>query len=412
MGNFIRRTINSGKYDSNTTAVYHEYLFCYCRNNLNVKLNRRLKSEDERKKLYPLTDEHINTRGRYYISQLDKSSIQYSDSLNYPITAPDGSEIWPGNGIDDKRTVFRWSKQKVEWGLKNDFIVFKKQQKGWKVYAKSYEFRDNNNREILPSNPYTSLDYTDKKFSNFNATPELKKVLGNNLFNFPKPVPFIEDILKYSTNKDSLILDFFSGSATTAHAVMQLNAEDGGHRKYIMVQLPELTEEKSAAYKAGYKNICEIGKERIRRAGEMISAAHPEQKIDTGFRVLKLDSGNMEGWDKQRHPQRTLFDEVNNVKADRGDEDLLFQTMLRIGMPLSAPITTEEYAGKTCYKVDGNYLVACFAPDIDEEMIKEIAKSRPYYFVMRDHSAITDNVIDNFDQIFAKYSPETLTKIL
>ena len=170
VGIFIRRTINSGKHDSVTLAVYHEYLLCYAKNILNVKTNRRLKSEDERQFLYPLQDEYIKTRGRYYISQLDKGSLQYSDSLNYPITAPDGTDIWPGNGFSDKTRVFRWSKEKIKWGIENDYIVFKKQKSGWKVYAKSYEFRDNSDNKIIPSNPYTSLDYILKEYSNFNAT--------------------------------------------------------------------------------------------------------------------------------------------------------------------------------------------------------------------------------------------------
>ena len=239
IANFIRRTINSGKQDSITASNYHEYLLIYSKNINEIKLNRREKSEEDREKLYPLKDEYVNTRGRYYISQLDKGSIQYSDSLNYMIIAPDGTEIWPGKGFEDKTKVFRWSKEKVKWGIENDYIVFKKQLNGWKVYVKSYEYRDNNDNYVSPSNPYTTLDYVNKDFSNFNSSLELSKIFDKNkIFDFPKPIHFIIDILKYSTNKNSNILDFFSGSATTAHPVMQLNAEDGGNRKYIMVQLP------------------------------------------------------------------------------------------------------------------------------------------------------------------------------
>ena len=193
---------------------------------------------------------------------------------------------------------------------------------------------------------------------------------------------------------------------------MQLNAEDGGNRKFIMVQLPEKTE----AYKAGYPNICEIGKERIRRAGKKIKEDNKDkegiEKLDTGFRVLKLDSSNMEDvyYTPQEFTMQSLFNE--NVKADRTGEDLLFQVMLDLGIELSAKIETQQIAGKTVYLVDDNYLVACFDRDVTEAAIKEIAKMHPVYFVMRDASAANDNVIDNFEQLFEAYSKDTVRKIL
>ena len=215
-------------------------------------------------------------------------------------------------------------------------------------------------------------------------------------------------------NDSDIILDFFSGSATTAHAVMKLNAEDGGNRKFIMVQLPEKTDEKSEAYKAGYKNICEIGKERIRRAGKKVKeeAGLQGQNLDTGFRVLKLDSSNMEEvyYTPQEFSMGSLFNE--NVKADRSNEDLLFQVMLDLGIELSAKIETKQIAGKQVHIVDEGYLVACFDRDVNESAIIEIAKQQPVYFVMRDASAANDNVIDNFEQIFKHYSPDTSCRII
>ena len=223
--------------------------------------------------------------------------------------------------------------------------------------------------------------------------------------------------MKYGFVKSNdTVLDFFSGSATTAHAVMQFNAEDGGNRKFIMVQLPEKTDEKSEAYKAGYPNICEIGKERIRRAGQKIKEENKDkegiEKLDTGFRVLKLDSSNMEEvyYTPQEFTMQSLFSE--NVKADRTGEDLLFQVMLDLGIELSAKIETRQIAGKTVHLVDDNYLVACFDRDVTEAAIKEIAELHPVYFVMRDASAANDNVIDNFEQIFKVYSEDTVRKIL
>lgn len=420
VGIFIRRTINSGKHDSVTLAVYHEYLLCYAKNILNVKTNRRLKSEDERQFLYPLQDEYIKTRGRYYISQLDKGSLQYSDSLNYPITAPDGTDIWPGNGFSDKTRVFRWSKEKIKWGIENDYIVFKKQKSGWKVYAKSYEFRDNSDNKIIPSNPYTSLDYILKEYSNFNATPELQEIFDKeNYFDFPKPILFLKDLLKYATSIDSLILDFFSGSATTAHACMQLNAEDGGNRKFIMVQLPEVCASDSEAAKAGYKNICEIGKERIRRAGEKIKAEHATTapNLDIGFRVLKIDESIMKDvfYSPNETSQDLLSTLESNIKEDRTDLDLLFACLVDWGVELSMPLKMESIDGVEIHTMndgDAPALVACFAQNIPETVVRKIAARHPLRAVFRDSSFADSPAKINLTEIFKTYSPETDVKVL
>ncbi|WP_246826081.1 site-specific DNA-methyltransferase, partial [Fusobacterium sp. HMSC064B12] len=416
VANFIRRTINSGKQDSLTASNYHEYLLTYSKNINKIKLNRREKSEEDRQKLYPLKDEHENTRGRYYISQLDKGSIQYSDSLNYMITAPDGTEIWPGKGFTDKTKVFRWSKEKVKWGIENDYIVFKKQLNGWKVYVKSYEYRDNNDNYVSPSNPYTTLDYVNKEFSNFNSSLELSKIFDKNkIFDFPKPILFIEDILKYSTNKNSLILDFFSGSATTAHSVMQLNVEDGGNRKYIMVQLPELCDENSEAYKAGYKNICEIGKERMRRAGEKIKLDESlplenREKLDIGFKVFKLDSTNIKEWDTDTESlQQSLLDSIENIKSDRNSLDVLYEILLKYGLDLNIPI--EE--NKDFYSIGGGSLLVSLNKEINNEVIDsiceeykkllEIDKDFKTTVILRDNSFKNDvdktNAIKKLEQV-------------
>lgn len=264
-------------------------------------------------------------------------------------------------------------------------------------------------------NPFSSL-MQDLVGLNTEATRIIQDVLGGNVFDYSKPISLLRTLIEQVTNSNSLVLDFFSGSATTAHAVMQLNAEDGGNRKFIMVQLPEKIDEKSEAYKAGYKNICEIGKERIRRAGKKIKEDNKDkegiEKLDIGFRVLKLDSSNMEDvyYTPQEFTMQSLFNE--NVKADRTGEDLLFQVMLDLGIELSAKIETQQIAGKTVYLVDDNYLVACFDRDVTEAAITEIAKLHPVYFVMRDASAANDNVIDNFEQLFEAYSKDTVRKIL
>lgn len=223
-------------------------------------------------------------------------------------------------------------------------------------------------------------------------------------------------MVQIGTSNSDIILDFFSGSATTAHAVMQLNAEDRGNRKFIMVQLPELTDEKSEAYKAGYKNLCEIGKERIRRAGAKIKADSPltTQHLDTGFRVLKLDSSNMKDvfYSPKETSQLEMFTLVDNVKDDRTSEDLLFQVMLELGATLDSKIEESVVDGKTIYNVADGYLVACFDQKVTDEVVTAIAKMQPTYAVLRDTSLANDATATNFEQIFKTYAPNTTTKIL
>lgn len=268
----------------------------------------------------------------------------------------------------------------------------------------------------------------DEDFLTSSATKDLATLMGGKYFDNPKSINLLLRCLKMITHFDkyAIIIDFFSGSATTAHAVMKLNADDGGRRRFIMVQLPEATDPTTEAYKAGFNNICEIGKERIRRAGKKLveerSTASSQDglfagiedgtKLDIGFRVLKLDSSNMEDvyYRPEESSESTLFE--SNVKEGRTPEDLLFQVMLECNLPLSAKILTEKIAGKDVFTVNNGYLIACFDEDVNEEVIKAVAKRKPYYFVMRDSSLSSDNVADNFEQIFQAYSKDTIRRIL
>ena len=252
---------------------------------------------------------------------------------------------------------------------------------------------------------------------NQTATRELKDIFEEvKLFDFPKPVIYLKQFVQLFSDSNDIILDFFSGSATTAHAVMQLNAEDGGHRKFILVQLPEKTDEKSEAFKAGYPNICEIGKERIRRAGKKIreEAGEAAALQDFGFRCLRLDSSNMEDvyYEPEKLGQQDLFTQVDNVKQGRTAEDLLFQVMLDMGIPLSSKISERDIAGKKVFDVGDGFLLACFDNAVTEAVVTEIAKRKPQYAVLRDSSMANDSVATNFEQIFASYSPETERKVL
>ena len=325
-----------------------------------------------------------------------------------PVDGPGGAK--KGNPYFEFLGVegyWRFSKETMTEKYNQGLVV----RKGNSLYQKYFKSTAEETRR-------TATTWWDDAGLTSSATSRLKGLMGETTFDTPKPVELIERMLQMITHddKDSYVLDFFSGSATTAHAVMQLNAEDGGNRKFIMVQLPEETDEKSEAYKAGYKNICEIGKERIRRAGAKIKEESPltTQNLDTGFRVLKLDTSNMK--DVYYNPSdysRDLFDTLtDNIKDDRTPEDLLFQVMLDLGVLLSSKIEETVIAGKKVFSVADGFLVACFDENVTEETITAIAKMQPYYFVMRDSSMANDSVATNFDQLFATYSPDTVRKVL
>ena len=419
--NFITNIIWQSTAGSNTgtdIVTITECILVYTKNRYVFTFDGQLSDDSA----FQFSDEYVKERGKYSLDKLDRRRVgtHYSPALNYPIKMPDGTIRYPGGSSDfaEEGWNYLWSMPKVEWGITNGFIVFKQNSNGeWNVYNKRYSNVDNEGNPCVRSIPFRNL-LLSNQFNTAQGTSEIRDLFKNRYFDFPKPSGLIKHLMLTSvrSNSNVFILDFFSGSATTAHAVMQLNAEDGGNRKFIMVQLPEKTDEKSEAYKAGYKNICEIGKERIRRAGKKIKEENKDkegiEKLDIGFRVLKLDSSNMNDvyYTPEDFDKHTLFSE--NVKSDRTPEDLLFQVMLDLGIELSSKIDARQIAGKTVYLVDDNYLVACFDRDVTETTITEIAKLHPVYFVMRDASAANDNVIDNFEQLFEAYSKDTVRKIL
>ena len=394
IANLIWKSKSGGANDSRFFAIDHEYVLVY------AKSADAFKLEIDKEATVTTSYNRRDEKGEYALDRLDKQSIRYSEALDYEIIGPDGTSYYPKHKDPaHPNATWRWSKKNVEEHY--DDLVF---EKGC-VYTKNYKKEGAIARSLLLEDRFgrTRTGKTDC-FALFNR----------DYFSNPKPYKLIRYLEIIASYKDSIILDFFSGSATTAHAVMQLNAEDGGNRKFIMVQLPEKTDEKSEAYKAGYKNICEIGKERIRRAAKKFAEENPEAKFDGGFRVLKFDTSNMK--DVYYNPAEyevNMFSRLeDNIKEDRTPEDLLFQVMLDLGVLLSSKIEETTIAGKKVFNVEDNYLIACFDSDVSEETIKAIAKQKPYYFVMRDSSMASDSVATNFDQIFATYSPDTVRKVL
>ena len=337
---------------------------------------------------------------------------------------------YPIFGITPTSGQWRWGKERSEKAIKNYQRMLQETGKTQETITdedidKWYAKQNDNTLDLLRlsrnGKPEHYIAPTNETLLNsswvdllIGSSSEITSLFGTAVFDTAKLTAVIKRMLGF-VDKDSIILDFFSGSATTADAVMQLNAKDGGNRKFIMVQIPEPCPENSEAAKAGYKNICEIGKERIRRAGKKIKEDNKDkegiEKLDTGFRVLKLDSSNMKDvyYTPEEYVQMhfNLDGFMDNIKPDRSDEDLLFQVMLELGIPLSAKIKQD---GKTFY-VNDNYLIACFGK-IDTALITEIAKKKPYYAVFRDSSFISDSAMANFEQVFSTYSPKTIRRVL
>lgn len=413
-----------GRSDDKYIATAHEYLLVYAKDVSKVEwygfepteeITKRYNKADLDGKRYreidlrktgenDLREDRPNLFYFFYYSET--TGDFYPDRDDY---VKDGYIQIKPQREDGKEGNWRWGIDTAKKQIADLVPKFMPSRKVWGIMQKDYlEGR----ALVKPTSSWTFKDVNSER-----GTEEFVELgFDKRIFPKPKPLGTIKRCLKLATGRDGIILDFFSGSATTAHAVMQLNAEDGGHRKFIMIQLPEATNEKKEAYKAGYKTICEIGKERIRRAGAKIKeeAGLAAQNLDTGFRVLKCDTSNMK--DVYYNPAEyevNMFSRLeDNIKEDRTPEDLLFQVMLDLGVLLSSKIKETTIAGKKVFNVEDNYLIACFDSDVSEETIKAIAKQKPYYFVMRDSSMASDSVATNFDQIFATYSPDTVRKVL
>ena len=449
----------SPKNDARFVSNSHDYVLMYAKDITQFVIGR-LPRTAEANARYSNPDN--DPRGVWMSS--DISVKTYNAECDYPITTPSGRVIEPPAG-----RCWSLSKNAFLERLQDNRIWFGPDGNG---VPRIKRFLTDLKHEGMA--PTSIMFFRDVGHSQEGAQ-EVSKLLDGGFFSGPKPQRLMQRLLTLANLKsDSVVLDFFSGSASTAHAVMSKNAEDGGHRKFIMVQLPEATDEKSEARKAGYKTICEIGKERIRRAGEQIKSgieeygyslrklktegkpyklamrrdddenvdpgciSNPEivtgvqtdlydtpknleqiqkemaESLDIGFRVLKCDTSNMkEVYYNPAEYEASLFSSLeDNIKEDRTPEDLLFQVMLDLGVLLSSKIEETTIAGKKVFNVEDNYLIACFDSDVTEETIKAIAKQKPYYFVMRDSSMANDSVATNFDQIFATYSPDTVRKEL
>lgn len=394
----------------NNFAPCIDYILSYAKNINNI-IEFKIGLSEEIKARYNKVDEYENIRGKYQEVGLFQSALKHGGS-SYFIKCPDGQEVIPPNN-----QPWRWNETTFKQGLIENRIVFKQtsnsplltktnSQANWNVYTKVYL----KERELKGTHPKNFSD----SFQNTLATNELRK-LGIP-FDFAKPTNLIAFLSKLLTQNNDIILDFFSGSATTAHACMQLNAEDGGNRKFIMVQIPQTCDEKSEAFKAGYKNICEIGEERIRRAGQQIlnQVQNDGKKIDVGFRVFKVDDTNMKEvyYSPNETDQKQLGLYESNIKDDRTDEDLLYGCLLDWGIELSLPHRVENIDGKKVHIVNQDDLVACFEENIPESVIRKIAEMKPTRVVFRDSSFNSDDNKINVEEIFKLITPDTRVKVI
>jgi len=412
--NFIWRKSKGSGNDSKYLMVETEYILLYAKNIEHLKFNNRLVDLDNGK--YAYKDEYFEERGGYNLEKLDRGSKGYVESLDFGIEAQNGTLVFPNNRKAKFNDGWRWvwSKSKVEWGLKNGYIVFKKgSDNQWNVYYKNYAKVDNEGKPIVRTKLYKNHIGFEETILNIQANREMKRLFGNAYFSYPKPTSLIKYLISMFHLENEIILDFFAGSGTTAHAVMQLNAEDGGNRRYIMVQLPEPCNEASEAHKGRYNNIADIAKDRIRLAGEKIRE-ETGADIDYGFRVYKVDSSNMKDvyYAPDKLSQATLDELESNIKEDRSGLDLLIQVMLETGLELSLPIETKMISGKEVHFVAGNLLVACFDENVDEELIRQIAQTKPSKAVFRDSSFSSCPDKINLEEIFKSISPETQIKVL
>lgn len=422
--NFVAQLVWKKSYGggakSKHVVVLHEYILMYCREKDQLPVIE-LPANDEVLKYYKFKDDKFATRGPYRKQPLATNSMDARPNLRFAIKW-NGQEIWP-------EKQWQWSPERVEQALRNDELVFTKREQGWTVDYKQY--LRNRDGEVRGSKLYSILEgpYTQV------GTSEIAEIFGDGkVFSFPKPSELIQLLLGCAP-QNAVVLDFFAGSGTTAHAAMALNAKDGGSRRCILVQLPEPCEVDSQAYKSCFRTIAEVTKERVRRAGQgLVATSLFGARIDTGFRVLKVDSSNMKDvyYAPDAVKQSDLVSHADNIKEGRNPEDLLFQVLVDWGVDLAMPITREimKYEGgimksetanatalhhssfilHNCYEVffvDGNALAACFDASISEDLVKELAKRKPLRAVFRDSSYGSDSVKINVEQIFKLLSPTT-----
>ena len=425
---FIWKSKPQGGNDNPYIVTEHEYILAYAKNIKDLTVHGRPINPEK----YKNRDKYYDERGGYALGKLDLATLGYRSNLDYPIDAPDGTNIYPG-GVDydgwQKRQQtntnhtndwqWRWSKERLETGIKNGFIEIMKNKTGkWGVYAKEYQKVDRDGNKIDRELKFRTIidDVT-----SVDGTKEVADSVGKRVFSFPKPIKLMQRFVEIGANDDSVILDFFAGSGSIGESIISTNATDNGNRKFIMVQLDEQTPDISDARKNGFERIDQITAERLRRAGDKIIKEHPdlEGKLDTGFRVFRIDSAN-EREDIRKSvydtKQEDMFDSIDNIKHDRTPLDLLFGTIIYMALPLDLKLEVKNINNNTIYfygyQDEGMGLIACFDDSISDDTVKEIAKLKPLTAVFKDSSFKDSAAKINLSEIFRTISNETRVKVI
>ena len=416
---FPRVTKKAGK-SSDSIAKNNDYLLAYSKSN-----NCILYPFEHDDPGFKFSDEHESIRGKYKLNQtLDYDTLGYINSLDYPIEI-NGKVYYPGNVSKSEYESrkkenpkdgyrWRWSEDLFKFGLENDFVVVKEYEEYERIYTKTYQkakiIKNNDGKysieHVARTKPLSSLEFIENKYSNDNSKKNLVKIFDSNIFEYSKPVELMKKIIAFSTKNNDLIMDFFSGSSTVAQAVLENNFENNNKCNFIMIQIPEKTDEKSLAYTNGYKNICEIGKERINRAGEKLIEEHPDANIDIGFKVFKLDTSNLNKWNPDIDDlENSLINVRDNIIEGRTELDLVYEIMLKYGLELTLPVKKIEKGNYTFYSVGVGSLVVCLNDhikrDVSEYIIKIKEKLSPNIMrvVFKDNGFESDSDKTNVKEI-------------
>lgn len=399
--NFIARIIwtnkeGGGSSDSKLFKIKQEYILAYGKNIDKVEIKGIPVSDVDR---YSEKDEYFETRGPYQLVKLDSASLTYSDSLNYPLECPDGTFVYPSNS-KDIRSIWRWSPKKVEWGIENDYIVFKKKNNVWNVYTKQYLNADNEGNIISRTNrPVPLID----KHSSTKASKHLQELFDNTkVFDYSKPFELIKYLMELSIDDEDLVLDFFSGSATTAESLMEFNVENNFDNKFILVQLDEETQENSNSYKAGFNNIFEIGKERIERAGDKIIKENENTDLDIGFKLFKIAESNFIPWNPKLNTPEDVEQEIiktaNNIVQGCSELDLVYELLLKLNLDLNVSIEEKQINNKF-YIVDEGFLVICLDNPLSESIAKDIVNLKKELMIDHCKVVLLDDALDSVSSI-------------
>ena len=371
VGQLIRQTIEGGKQDSQTIQNIHEYCLVYVKSNY-LGINRKLIENFDH---YNKKDKYINERGKYYLKPLENGGLGYVSSLDYAIQGPDGLDIYPGGKHGDNGYRWVWGKDKLTKALELDLIEFTSARtgEGYKVYYKIYQYIDSEGNPIERSSPFKTLYL--EGYTNRQGVLALKRDFENSrIFDYPKPTSFLQELILLGGSDDGIIMDFFAGSGGTVTAALELNLKNNEKRKFIAVQLPEITEDKSEAFKEGFKTISDLAKERIRRAAKKIKDENPDYQGDLGFKVFKLSTSNIKVWNPDPdNLEKSLLDNQDHLVAGRSEQDILYELLLKRGVNLTIPIETREIVGKNVYSIGYGKIITCLDDAIAGNSIELLA---------------------------------------